>query len=1003
MGRFSSRFPKTLSGQDLDNSAVLVVVYHSQASLVNRKSGFRRVNLVRAGPGENNARELVGCRILLPRPTNAGSSFTFGRARRNATLDIYLPDTQMAIKQFTLIPDIEKDFWRIQSNSETVTIIDGVPIQKFTPRTRKSGSNFPEAVYLEQNVSHHITIKNLQLTIWLLKSPRDAVQAGCVPILPHLLDRVQVVDGRDEDWADAQYIQTAEPVQISASSIQIINRFTGVFKTAKLFSKERNGFTRRDVEFLTMAKLEANRSIVQYLETTEIGGAPTIITTTHEGFVPYAVCHHEISNLHPTFRFRIASRLLRRLFQAVNFLHFNSIIHGNMSRESVLLRMMGNEVDSVLIVNYSSVWSFATGEEIPRKAMITDARAIMEIVEESCDLWTLRNEQAPQTILDAETQRRTAEASQVYRKVRRVAADFFEVQKGSRDSERGRNILRLVQRKRAALARAQKEQIANTTNRIIMPVTEQKLREIDEDWSNSHPGSSSRPPLVLSLGHKFLDDLANGLYLRNWDLTPRQICATLKAMEGECEDPWRTFAVTRKFPIHIARSRGGCLQIREHDLAMLVADIVKSHSREIDGIRKLYRQHLTPTSEGSCSFEQLNAFIAHVRNQSLASSILDSLIEIQGPDREGTLKVERTTLVAYHVPSRMFNLTRLQEAADSSILRECIRSNTVTCNHFVGVRGEEELEGCYAPLDLLSSFSKALSLKITDEPTVATTPTLDPADFSQNNLSGRIVLAHKSLVGYASMSRTTPQITHCPKDVTDISSTTSFLQTYFGNMKVLPSSSTGVSNHEQPAHWSQFEPSQSPQTVSDPSSSTLDSILFHNQSLRTTSPHLSPRKRVAPSTSSSSPPSKRAKTTTPRSPPLLPRMDPRLYSSILNAEKLHLLQDTASPDDAEESFTVAASSTGLEDDRAMVDGMIKGMMADSDEEVEAWTNFVFHGLKGSHGKSGKSLDGVEQAIGGGEEESVGSIASKAAVGWDRTKKPERRRRLIERMGEDQYK
>ena len=41
---------------------------------------------------------------------------------------------------------------------------------------------------------------------------------------------------------------------------------------------------------------------------------------------------------------------------------------------------------------------------------------------------------------------------------------------------------------------------------------------------------------------------------------------------------------------------------------------------------------------------------------------------------------------------------------------------------------------------------------------------------------------------------------------------------------------------------------------------------------------------------------------------------------------------------------MAASSIGLENDRAMVDRLLEGM-GGSDTELGQWTNLVFHGLK----------------------------------------------------------
>jgi serine/threonine protein kinase len=82
---------------------------------------------------------------------------------------------------------------------------------------------------------------------------------------------------------------------------------------------------------------DVDASIVRYLQSTEIDQIPSIITSTHEGFATYSTLQDDIRKSHPGVRFAIATKLFRRLFSALAFLHFNGIVHGHVSNDSVLL------------------------------------------------------------------------------------------------------------------------------------------------------------------------------------------------------------------------------------------------------------------------------------------------------------------------------------------------------------------------------------------------------------------------------------------------------------------------------------------------------------------------------------------------------------------------------------------------------------------------------------------------------------------------------------------
>lgn len=100
---------------------------------------------------------------------------------------------------------------------------------------------------------------------------------------------------------------------------------------------------------------------------------------------------------------------------------------------------------------------------------------------------------------------------------------------------------------------------------------------------------------------------------------------------------------------------------------------------------------------------------------------------------------------------------RLKAGLDKSGLR---------CDNFIEVRGQPSLEGHFGSLAMLLMFVDTFGLIIKEQPeSRQVTALYDPSDFS--HMSSRIVLAHKGLVAFASMTRTHDQVFHCPKDEGD--------------------------------------------------------------------------------------------------------------------------------------------------------------------------------------------------------------------------------------------
>ncbi|CAN9398102.1 unnamed protein product [Alternaria alternata] len=262
-----------------------------------------------------------------------------------STRDVYFPGSRVGIHQFNLAPVWKSDSWRLQSATETIAEVNGAPIQLSTPRTRKLSSQLPQAVHLRQNLVNHVLINGLRVEIFMLKTVR-----GLYPIqdyqLLELRPQLQEVVHRPETWARDRYLQ--RPDQISTNTYRVLERFTGNIETAKFFHHNDNGQDLRDAEFLKLAKDKVDASLVRYLQSVEINHIPAVITETHEGFEPYAALEKNIKEQHPRLRFAIASRLLRRLTSALTFLHFHKIVHGNVTKESALLRLLDFKPETVL-------------------------------------------------------------------------------------------------------------------------------------------------------------------------------------------------------------------------------------------------------------------------------------------------------------------------------------------------------------------------------------------------------------------------------------------------------------------------------------------------------------------------------------------------------------------------------------------------------------------------------------------------------------------------------
>jgi hypothetical protein len=138
-----------------------------------------------------------------------------------------------------------------------------------------------------------------------------------------LLPEIQDVARRTDLWARDRYILKE---RVFTNSRRVLERFTGKVARAKFFPDQQHGRELRDAEFVKFGKEKVDASPVRYQQSAEIDQIPAVITDTHEGYASYVALEGSIKAQHPDIRFLGASKLLRRLFSALAFLHFRGII-----------------------------------------------------------------------------------------------------------------------------------------------------------------------------------------------------------------------------------------------------------------------------------------------------------------------------------------------------------------------------------------------------------------------------------------------------------------------------------------------------------------------------------------------------------------------------------------------------------------------------------------------------------------------------------------------------
>ena len=114
---------------------------------------------------------------------------------------------------------------------------------------------------------------------------------------------------------------------------------------------------------------------------------------------------------HPSLRLATAIELLRRLNSALGFLNLHGIVHGHVSQQSIIMQMVDNKVEHILLVNYSTTYTFPSGDTAPKEAMVADSKAVSELVDNCCDMWTLRKSATKNAQSEAVLRERTVKVA----------------------------------------------------------------------------------------------------------------------------------------------------------------------------------------------------------------------------------------------------------------------------------------------------------------------------------------------------------------------------------------------------------------------------------------------------------------------------------------------------------------------------------------------------------------------------------------------------------------
>ena len=841
--------PEEVSPRDL---VAIIDIESSEAIEINQNSLFK----IKEFRIESNDADLRGARIFLHHLA-ARSTYSFGAPNKGEDYDVYVPIKLSTKKLFELEFDGTAKMWRINATAKTIITADGVRIQKSQGPSRKTKDviALPHSMLLDASKCITVTFddrkRQIKLKLWLAR-PNDLLKAHESLRNKARSQRVQGVADRSRpldinpslsllsrphaaliagtasssgNAADELYIWNHSEAPVSNKSYRLTHRFTGEVKTAKIF-QQHDAVENRDLEFLIFSKESVCSSLVRYKQTILVEGVPAVITDTHDSMTPFAAIEATLSEMHPGLRCKLASEMIRPLFSAIDWLHFHKVYHGSLTPASVLLQIVDDKIVKLLLVDYSGVYLTDAGDSMSEKVIHSEGVQAMDIIATCSNIWNLRKIPLPEQESQAAMRARTEQAEHYYEIIQRGAADLSH-RKPDFFRDRAEPKLReMSARQERNWARARLNQIENTELMKIGSLPRGKLEKIENEWKQSSAGKTSRKvyPMILTLGHLWLDELIDGIYsssMFNRFPTPSTICTKLKSFEGEDPKPWQTFQIQQShiFRVNVGRIQHNFVQIESRQLADYLAVCCEMYPDLRQIILGEYNQIIVPNGD-MFHPEYVQVFheslVERSREISMAGQLTNNLLPsnmevvlktLAAIDKEGPCVIDGSCEISYHRPSQMFNITQLHRFVTLNRLVAGVNEASIRCDNFVEVRGQPTLEGNYVPIQMLDVFCRAFDLTITQQPDGRYGSAMhDPSDFSNN--SNRIVLAREGLVGYASASRVFGQVTHCPRDEEEFAKyphINTFLPTMFGDWKVLPKApNDGRHVYFRPTHWAKY-------------------------------------------------------------------------------------------------------------------------------------------------------------------------------------------------------
>ncbi|KAK7184357.1 hypothetical protein PSPO01_09734 [Paraphaeosphaeria sporulosa] len=281
-----------------------------------------------------------------------------------------------------------------------------------------------------------------------------------------LHQNLQNVDDQAENWAQNPYVWDRHSSPVSSSSWRVTQRFTRELATAKV-CEGAHGIDDRDREMLMFSKANNHGSIVRYHMATELQGVPAAITDMHQGMISFAALEPNLSSMHQGIRLKLAADMFRPLFSALEWLHYNRIIHASVAPPSVLVQMTGEKLLKVVA------------------QMRREGAQAIAIIETCSNFWQLRQRPRPEWKKESTMAQLTLAGEAHFYLVQQECEDFFHRRQGLWQQEAGAVMLEALALQERQWAQARDAQINNAELLQVSLATRSGLQRYLEEWKQT--------------------------------------------------------------------------------------------------------------------------------------------------------------------------------------------------------------------------------------------------------------------------------------------------------------------------------------------------------------------------------------------------------------------------------------------------------------------------------------------------------------------------------------